>query len=278
MNYNTLVNFLHKNVLVNLILLFVYYLLVVLPHEKVGLLTVKIFSSLERSTYNLVVLCISIFILLFTLIVLGKKTLQHPQKKLIIFYLLSTIAFAALCINVLFVINIEVVHFFQYAVFALLCYPLTLNYNQSLIISTLAGALDEAYQYFYLAPQRTNYFDFNDVIINLIGVAFGLVIIKIFKPASKTFNLNQFIKSPAFILIVLVSAITSIAIFTNLLGIYHTNTEAQFLLVKKAFDSFWITVHPNITYHVMLPLEGVLITVALWLFYWPLGKEYVNLK
>lgn len=272
MNYNTLVNFFRKNTFLNLVVLLVYYLLVVLPHEQVGLLTVKIFSSLERSTYNLVVLCISIFILLFTFVVLGKKTLQHPQKKLIIFYLLSTIVFAALCINVLFVVNIEVVHFFQYAVFALLCYPLTLNYNQTLIISTLAGALDEAYQYFYLAPQRTDYFDFNDVIINLVGAAFGLIIIKIYKPASKAISGKQFLKSPAFIFIVFISAITSIAIFTNLLGIYHTNTEAHFLLVRKAFDTFWITVHPNITYHVMLPLEGLLVTIGLWLFYWPIGK------
>jgi len=171
------------------------------------------------------------------------------------------------------VVNIEVVHFFQYAMFALLCFPLTLNYNQTMIISTLAGALDEAYQFFYLAPQRTDYFDFNDVVINLVGVAFGLLVIKIFKPATKVISLKQFLFSPASILTILISVIIFISFNTNFLGIYHTNTDAQFVLVKKTFDSFWTTVHPNITYHVMLPLEGLLVIISLWFFYWPLGNE-----
>lgn len=278
MNYNKLVNFFSNKKLLNLLILFVYYLLVVLPHEWVGLLTVKIFGDLERSTYNLIVLYISLTFLTILIITLAKKTLRHPQKKIILFYVLSTIFFAALCFNILFVVNIEVVHFFQYALFVLLCYPLTLNYNQTLLISTLAGALDEAYQYFYLSPKRTDYFDFNDVVINLIGVALGLIIIKIFKPVTKTIQLKQFFKSPAFILLFAFSVIILIAFNTNILGVYHTNTKAQFLLVKKSFNSFWTTVHPNITYHVMLPLEGLLVTIALWLFYWPLGKEHILKK
>jgi len=273
MNYINWVNFLKNRKLINLLLLFVYYLLVVLPHEQVGLLTVKIFGGFERDTYNLIVLVISLSFLAVAVITLAKKMLIHSQKKLILFYLLSTIGFATLCVNILFVVNIEVVHFFQYAMFALLCYPLTLNYNQTMLLSTLAGALDEAYQYFYLAPQRTDYFDFNDVVINLIGVAFGLIIIKIYKPLSNAISFKQFFSSPAFILLLLTSVVICIAIITNVLGVYHTNIEAQFILVKKAFSSFWITVHPNITYHVMLPFEGLFVTIGLWLFYYPLGKE-----
>lgn len=273
MNYSNWVTYLHPKKLVNLLLLFIYYLLVVLPHEQVGLLAVKIFGSFDRSTYDLIVLALTISFLLVAIIFLTKKTFLHPQKKIIIFYLVSTVAFAALCINILFVVNIEAVHFFQYAVFALLCYPLTLNYNQTIIISTIAGALDEAYQYFYLAPQRTDYYDFNDVVINLVGVAFGLIIIKIFKPAAKAVSFIQFFKSPAFILSAFITIVTIITISTGFLGINPSNTSANFLLVKKAFDGFWTTVHPNITYHVMLPLEGLLVIISLWFFYWPLGNE-----
>jgi len=272
MNYNNWVTYLNKRVFLNLLLLLIYYLIVVLPHEQVGKLAANIFSSFKRSTYDVIILSITLFLLVIAIIFLSKKMLLHPQKKRIIFYLLSTIVFAALCINILFVVNIEAVHFFQYAIFALLCYPLTLNYNQTMIISTIAGALDEAYQYFYLAPQRTDYFDFNDVVINLVGVAFGMLIIKIFKPVKQAVNFKQFFKSPAFILILLIAFTTAVAFATNILGVHYTNTEAQFVLVKKAYNSFWTTTHPNITYHIMLPLEGLLITFALWLFYWPLGK------
>jgi len=273
MNYNQLVTYLSQKKLLNLLLLIIYYLLVVLPHEQVGVFVAKIFDGVERPIYDLIILCIALLLFGFLVSPLTIKIFQHSQKKIILLYLISTIFLAALCFNVLFVANIEVVHFFQYAAFALLCYPLTLNYNQTMIISTLAGTLDEAYQYFYLAPLRTDYFDFNDVVTNLIGVAFGLIIIKIFNPFSKTITLKTFFKSPASIFLLLITAITLIAIITNLLGIYHTNTEAQFLLVKKPFDSFWTTLHPNITYHVMLPLEGLLATISLWLFYKPLGSR-----
>jgi len=267
------INWLKQRPLVNLILLLIYFLLVVLPHEQVGLLTVKIFGNLERSTYNLVITILASSLLLSATFIFFKRIINHPQKKLIGFYLITTTLLAVLCFKILFVINIEFVHFVQYAVFAILCFPLTLSYSQTLIWATLAGALDEAYQYFYLAPDRTNYYDFNDVIINLIGAAFGLIIIKIINPVYKKFDWKNFLWSPLLYSLVILSMLIGIAFATNFLGLYPTDTEASYLLVKKMPTQFWSIEYPEIVYHILLPFEGLFIMMGLFLFYSGLEKS-----
>lgn len=267
------INWLSQRPVLNLLLLFIYFLLVVLPHEQVGVLTVKIFGNLERSIYNLVITILSMSMLIVTTLFFLKRIIHHSQKKLIAFYLLSTTLFAVLCFKILFVINIEFVHFIQYAVFSILCFPLTLSYTQTLIWTTLAGAFDEAYQYFYLAPDRTNYYDFNDVIINLVGAAFGLIIIKIINPVYKKFTWTYFLKTPLLYCIIILSVLIGMAFATNFLGLYPTDADATHLLVKKMPTQFWSIEYPEIIYHILLPFEGLLIMFGLFLFYGGLEKS-----
>jgi len=253
--------------LINLALIFIYYLLVVLPHEQVGLIVSKIFGELELSIYNLIITIVSTTLLCVIILFFYKKIKKNPNQKIIWFYLISTVLFAILCFKILFVVNIEFVHFVQYAVFAMLCFPLTLNYTHTLIWATLAGALDEAYQYFYLSPHRTEYYDFNDVIINLIGAAFGLIIIKIINPVYQSFSWKTYFQSHLFYCMVNLSLLIAIAFASNILGLYPTDTKAQYLLVKKMPTQFWSTVYPEIVYHILLPLEGLLLMIGLFIFY-----------
>ncbi len=273
MNHVKWINWFKQRPFFNLVILFIYFLLVVLPHEQVGLLTVKIFGDLERSTYNLIITFLSTIILSGAIVYFFKKIKNHIDRKIVLFYLTSTIILAVLCFKILFVVNIEFVHFVQYAIFAMLCFPLTLNYTHTLIWTTLAGALDEAYQYFYLAPQRTDYYDFNDVIINLIGAAFGLIIIKIMNPVFRKFSWKVFLRSPLFYCLINLGLLIAIAFAVNLIGLYPNNTQAQYLLVKKLPIQFWSTVYPEIVYHIVLPLEGLLLTLVLFIFYSGLEKS-----
>jgi len=276
MNNVSWVNWLSQHRLINLVLIFIYFLLVVLPHEQVGLLVNKIFGDLETSTYNLIITIISTTLLCVIILFFYKKIKQHPNQKIIWFYLISTILFAILSFKILFVVNIEFVHFVQYAVFAVLCFPLTLNYTHTIIWTTLAGALDEAYQYFYLSPHRTEYYDFNDVIINLIGAAFGLIVVKIINPAYQSFSWKTFFQSHLFYCLVNVSLLIAIAFASNKIGLYPNDTEAQYLLVKKMPTQFWSTVHPEIVYHILLPFEGLLLMTGLFIFYSRLENEEIQ--
>ncbi len=264
--------FLKNRPIIHLFILLTYYLLVVLPHEWVGLLTVDIFGGLPRDTYNLIILIAGIIGLCLYFIPVIRQSWKQESRSLIFFYLVATIILAGLCINYLFVINIEMVHFIQYAVFAILCFPLLQNYNLTLIWATLAGALDEAYQYFYLAPERTDYYDFNDVITNLIGAAFGLILLRAYQIPSIKLSILQFLKSKTFFLLLACTIIILFLLTTPYLSLYQGKKEALFYIVKVRPEGFWSVVHPNVTFHIMLPLEGILTTIALWLFYSRLGN------
>lgn len=270
---NSFLQYLKNRPSFNAIILTVYYILVVLPHEQVGLWTVDIFGHLTRDTYNLIIIVAAIIGLLLYAVPLVLNIIKSESKILQSFYLLSTIFFATITINFLFVINIEVVHFLQYGVFAMLCFPLIQNYILTLTWVTLAGAIDEAYQYFYLSPQRTDYYDFNDVVTNLIGGAFGLLLIRSFAIKSETINFKSFFQTTTFKILALFFIALSLLIATGYLSIYPIeNSDNLWSLVRKMPPGFWSNIHPNVTYHVMLPIEGTIITILMILFYRKIGN------
>jgi hypothetical protein len=250
----------------NILILVVYYLLVVLPHEQVGLLTVKIFGSLSRDNYNMLITGLSSLGLIAYLILFLKNTKQNKGQSFLWFFLLINIALAVLCFKVLFVINIEAIHFVQYAVFAMLCFPLFKNYWLTIYWSMIAGALDEAWQYFYLAPESTGYFDFNDIVINMIGAGFGLILIRSFAPMVQ--SIKQKSKSLQITVIGFLFLGTGIiASFKfHIISLFQDESSIVPLYLKKP-EGFWSEVPPKVIYHIMMPAEGLLIIFLLLAFY-----------
>ena len=133
----------------NILLLIAYYLLVVLPHEQVGLFATWLFSSFSREQYNLIILILSICFAVSIGIFTVKKITLHPERYRVIFFSLISLVLIAYSFQVLFVVNIEAIHFIQYGIFAILCFPLVRHYTRTLIWATLAGAVDEGYQFFF---------------------------------------------------------------------------------------------------------------------------------
>jgi len=260
------INYLQQNRVINVVLLIIYYLVVVLPHEKVGVIIAKLFKGTSRENYNLITLLIASVIFIITFLFLAKSLFAHTKKKELAFYYVATTIFVLLCINVLFVMNVESIHFLQYAVFAILSYPLIKSLTQTLVFTTIAGAFDEAYQYFYLAPQRTDYFDWNDVIINLIGAAIGILILV--TCLNRVYVANKtFFKSITFYFLCSVVLLVIILLASNVLSVYP-NDDSVFALVKVLPEGFWsYPPGPYVKYHVVMPPEGLIIITALWLFY-----------
>ncbi len=268
---NKVVNRLTEHKWINLLILLTYYIAVVLPHKAFGtFLNTKVFKGITRDEYNMIVLFIAIVVLSVFAYLFLRNSSTRPFKRRLWFYMGANILFASLVMTYLFVINIEVVHYPQYALFAILAFPLIGNYQQTLIWTTIAGIIDEAYQYFYLSPKDTSYYDFNDVVTNLIGAVFGLLFLRSF--GVKNFYQPPFIKSPALYAIISLMLVVIALNLSGILSIYP-NDDTPFQLLKKWPDGFWSTVHPNVTYHVMRPLEGTLVTFALWLFYSKIGDQ-----
>ncbi len=266
----SLYNWLKNNKTLNIFILVAYYLLVVLPHEEVGKFIAKTLDEpFGRDTYNLIILVLGTIGFLGYLIPFynGIKKLEQGKNR-IWFAFGMTLLFIIISFNTLLVVNVEIIHFVQYAVFAILLFPLLSNYRDTLFYTTIFAAIDEAYQYLVLAPFRTDYFDFNDVIIDLIGGAAGLLLLWGIGIRRKETNQPWF-RSPSFIGFLALTLISFIAYFTGVLAIYPSETDSQapILLIRKVYDSFWTIIHPNVKFHVVRPLEGILILSGLFYFY-----------
>jgi len=172
-------------------------------------------------------------------------------------------------------VNVEAIHFLQYGVFAILCFPLIKNYSLTLAYTTLAGAIDEMYQFYYLAPERTEYYDFNDVIINLIGAVFGLILIRSLNRPSYRYSFKSFINSNHF-KVFLGLAIVIIGLFISgiLIKVYEPeNVYAKFWLIRKQSIGFWKEIPRfNFRYHIVQPWEGIGIVALLMVLYSGLYK------
>jgi len=269
-----LINWLMARPIVNVLIALAYYLLVVLPHEQVGIFIAETFKINERAKYNLIFLSLGLILLLLLAIPIIRGIRTHGNSRKVIFYLSATIIFTILSFKFLLVLNSEVIHFPQYAVMAFLLFPLCKNYKEVLFWIIILGAVDEAYQYFYLAPERTDYFDFNDVIIDTLGGAFGLILLRSQNILTLT-KTRHWLRSPITWTCIGLSSILLLLWLTGILYIYppEKGIEASFLLVKKIPEGFWSIIPPKITFHIVQPLEGIILILLLWIFYIPLGKR-----
>ncbi len=122
-----------------------------------------------------------LFYLLFGIIILtlGLFIIRHLRDKL------SIVAPAVLIIIFpiplmyifLFVSSVEAVHFFQYAILAIMLIMIFKNIIAVFSISVVLGVIDELYQYFVLyAGDLDAYMDFNDMFLNVHGALIGIII------------------------------------------------------------------------------------------------------
>ena len=265
----------HK--LAHIVIIVVYYVSVVLPHKRFGTFlndTVVAGLGIDNNTvegrgeYNFYAISIAAILLMFLLYFFIKNSRKLADRKTIWIYMIVNILLAYIIVEYLFVVNIEFVHFPQYAVFAILIFPLIGNYRSTMIWATLAGMIDEAYQCFYL--RDTGHYDFNDVLTNLVGVVFGLLLLRSLNVGERSkFKLwkSTFWYGLAGIALVVIGLHAA-----DILSIYPSD-EHNYHIVKKLPEQFWSKIHPNVTYHIVSPIEGLTLTCLLWIFFSKIGAD-----
>ena len=92
-------------------------------------------------------------------------------------YLLGMFALIALAQPTLVLINIENIHFPQYALLTLLMLRAGLAPEAAWLGATGLGMVDEAYQLLFLQAGRPDRFDWNDVTLNALGAAVGVAVL-----------------------------------------------------------------------------------------------------
>lgn len=254
------------------LLLIAYYLIVVLPHEHVGKLIASIFLPGSRVRYDGIMLAILCLILAFATIWAWRK-IALKDRTFIALYTLLTCVFIVLCVNLLFVLNVEAIHFIQYAVFAIICFQITKSYWKTLFWSIIAGSVDELYQYMYLAPSKSEYYDFNDVVINAVGAGIGLMLIRVINPSVHTFKRDSVFKSIEIWTLIGLIAFIIIGLIVGFIS-YGPDPDALFCFMKAENINFWYTVKtgPKVLFHVIKPIEGAFLVLVLFVVYSYLEK------
>lgn len=256
--------------------------MVVLPHEYIAVWISSLFEPTSRKNldsilsardhFNAVMLGVFIVLLLSVFTWLYLKAQKEDLKILTTYSLITGILIIA-CIKIILVANVEAIHFVQYALFAIICFQLTHHYFRTMFWSVLAGAVDELYQYVWLAPDRTDYYDFNDVIINTIGAGIGLIVIRTLRrPVINTLR-EDFLRSTEFLVALGIVILIGVGLVTGVLS-YGPSEEALFCFMKVEEIGFWKVDMKVYKFHIVKPLEGVIITIGLILFYSGLKRAY----
>jgi len=271
-----LTDWLHENRIVNLAILCLYFFLVVLPHEIVGRFIMNdLLADLSRPVLNSTVLTISLVAFSTFLFFLFRNLVRGDQKRTKLIYLFITLGLIALVYKTLFVVATESAHFPQYALMAILLFPLTMNYNVTLFWATLLGTVDEAYQYFYLSPIATGYFDFNDVITDLLGAVLGLLLLWTLGIKRKVTTAPWYQRS-TFLMGIGILLLGGVLILLGIISLYpyEDGSNAIITLMRKVPKSFWsYDKVGDLYFHVVHPIEGILIISILLGIYTFLGKR-----
>ncbi len=266
-----IVHWFSRNRFWNICIVIFYYLLVVLPHEEVGqFLASTLDEPLGRARYNQLVLTLGILgvVVYFILNGIGLKK-YAMRRKTVFVYLLTTFIFIFLAFNFLMVVNIEIIHLVQYGFLALLLFPLFSNFGTTLFFAIFLGALDEAYQYWVLTPFSTDYYDFNDLIINLLGAALGLILL-FSNGFQNKLEIRNWFQSPVLFTTSFCSFLLIVFYSIGIFRVFPDNdvqVQAPLLLVRNIQPHFWTTDEPDIKFHVIRPFFGVLIGFILYHFY-----------
>lgn len=262
---------LSKDRLVNLLAVIAVYLSIVVFHDEVTRYAILLRKSVGLTGYNLLILIVTVIASIIILSYLVKKL--EKFKSLAGLYLLVTLILVIAAFKGLMTYNIEAIHFFEYMFLAMILFPLVRSYGAVVVWITLLGIADELYQYIILTPFFL-YLDFNDMILNLLGAGLGMVAILILLKEEMPIKRRNLKKSPE----ILAIAFTGIFLLVlYLVGEFRWNPVREGSEVispwltahrKQLPEGFWTEVYKGRIIHIMDHIEGLVVMMVLFVFYY----------
>ena len=257
-------------------LVFGYFIFIFLMHVPCAKLSVFVEHHLTLPVYNKVVIgtCVLLLILYaaFVFTQLKGQADNRPHK---IIYLFLTLSFILIHFKIMFEMNIEIIHIFQYSILAFLLFPLTRRFGAAVCFAIPFMLVDEWNQYINLYPGFVEYFEFNDVILDINGCGLAMITLYICGVRGAE-TLKPLWKRPEFITIVIFALAVCIAIKTCFIALYTVdkcdNTWLVLNIIKEP-QFFWRKFPGrDAVYHIMQPLEAIIAIIALAFFYFGLDS------
>lgn len=250
----------------NMVIVVVYSALILHMHDPMVKVSVKLMNYFTRQVYDVIVGSIATIFLLGIVYYFIKMLLRYRQATEIkVCYLLTVVSLLFLHTQINFVMNIELIHTVEFGILAFLIFPLTRRFGNTAFYALLVGMLDEWYQYNVEKPD-SNYFDFNDLVLDLLGIGFVLVLLYSSGLNNKSYPRPvPWYRSPVFYIASLIAISVTVLLQLSLIQVYAGSENAWVVLNRdENTRQFW-THLPNsdIVFHVMQPLEGTTLLIAL---------------
>lgn len=265
------------------VFLLLYAPIVTFPHEQVQTVVGELAKWTGRANLYRLAAGLGIAIVAALTLALLPAMRRHAFRGLIAAYWAATLLLIVATWAMLTANNTELVHYPQYFVPGVVLMVLTLSPLESLAWIAITGGLDECFQYWGMHAGWGIPFDFNDIFMDLLGGALGVVFALAFlrcdgstRPAFGPFLRRTFSKpGAALVLAILLSAPVLYATGKMLLYEDKQNTSYWFALSRLPSQPFWFfdeTWGPK-TFHTLSPLEGPVLLIAALALYGLLDRK-----
>jgi hypothetical protein len=248
---------------------------VTFPHESVQYVVNLIANRFTHKRVYQGSAAIALFeVALLTFIVVKRLIGQAERRRLGAFWILTVLLIWGTW-RVFTANNVELVHYPQYFPEGIALAALTLSPAESLAWVALFGGLDECFQYWHLMGDKLVPFDFNDIYMDLLGgaagVLFALAFLRCEMRQPDSGSTRSIFSRPGIIAILSVAAMGIVLWALGMMQLYEDNTKPHhwFALSRGTSPAFWVVVRANgpHAYHTLSPIEGpilILATIALF--------------
>jgi len=271
-----IVDWLAERPAVNAVLVVSYFTFIMLMHNPLVHLSMYIEGLLSLQYYNAVIAVIySSFLITLTVLLYKYFSRYTDNVALKIAYLTTTVILIIIHSRFMFDSNIEIIHSFEFTILAFLLFPFTCRFGAAILFAVPFMLFDEWYQYMVLYPDWNDYFDLNDVVMDTYGCALTMVVLMICGVKAQQ-GLRPLYKRVEFVVLVTASVVILIAGQLCYIAAYLSTQCSNTLLVmnKRMDPEPLFRVHPTHfwMYHVMSPVEGLIVIVVMILFFFGLDS------
>jgi hypothetical protein len=247
--------------------LLIYAAAVTFPHENVQWLMNEIAGRITlHRLYRISAGVGAVEVVAMSILLVRGLRAQKARRPIALFWIL-TLALIGFTWRSFTANNLELVHYPQYVPEGMALLALTLSPAESLAWIVILGGLDESYQYTALSWWRAVPFDFNDVYMDLLGGALGIVLAMAFLRCTRREGSPPPLWKQPGIIALLGILTTGILLWASgfmLLFEDKSDLRHWFSLSRFRAPTFWFQVvinGPN-KYHTLSPIEGPMLILA----------------
>lgn len=255
----------------------VYAAAVTFPHENVQYVVNEIALRISHRRLYQASAALAILEGALCTWVLVRGLREQPVRRPVVAYWVLTIALIFGTWRLLTANNTELVHYPQYVPEGAALLAITLSPLDAIAWVTVFGGLDECFQYWHLMGGKPVPYDFNDIYMDLLGGAAGVLLaMAFFRCEPRKAGEGRKTRTGVIAILSITAAAIALAI-SGVVRVYEDKADPHhwFALSRDKPPTYWF-VNPMFgphRFHTLSPVEGpVLIFVTLGI-YWLLDRR-----